>query len=175
MIDYEDIDCIDHHGIVTAVDAAAGTVTVIINEEDECDCCPAAKLCTIKDKTADRITVASDRAGDFKKGEEVTLRASERMHRKAILLATVVVLCGTLWLIFAPGFLAPLLRWTVTAASDALDALTRLVAAIPHDTLEIAPNTATTAAIYLAFLAATLALWASEPDAGKRRKRPLSL
>ena len=56
MIDYEDIDCIDHHGIVTAVDAAAGTVTVIINEEDECDCCPAAKLCTIKDKTADRIT-----------------------------------------------------------------------------------------------------------------------
>lgn len=90
MIDYEDIDCIDHHGIVTAVDAAAGTVTVIINEEDECDCCPAAKLCTIKDKTADRITVASDRAGDFKKGEEVTLRASERMHRKAILLATVI-------------------------------------------------------------------------------------
>ena len=90
MIDYEDIDCIDHHGIVTAVDAAAGTVTVIIKEEDECDCCPAAKLCTIKDKTADRITVASDRAGDFKKGEEVTLRASERMHRKAILLATVI-------------------------------------------------------------------------------------
>ena len=97
------------------------------------------------------------------------------LNPPAILLATVVVLCGTLWLIFAPGFLAPLLRWTVTAASDALDALTRLVAAIPHDTLEIAPNTATTAAIYLAFLAATLALWASEPDAGKRRKRPLSL
>ena len=36
MIDYEDIDCIDHHGIVTAVDAAAGTVTVIINARPSC-------------------------------------------------------------------------------------------------------------------------------------------
>lgn len=91
------------------------------------------------------------------------------LNPPAILLATIVVFGGTLWLIFAPELLAPLLRWTVTAACDALDALARLAAAIPHGTLDTAPGAATTGAVYLLFLVATLAAWAADPPAKRRR------
>lgn len=86
----EEVEYIDHNGRVTAVDTGKHTVTVTLLEEADCGECPAGKLCTnfLPDKNVVVVPV-SDVSG-YKVGDFVAVRGTERLHRKAILLATVI-------------------------------------------------------------------------------------
>lgn len=91
MDDTEYIDHIAHEGVVVRVDRQSGIVTVRLTDDGDCGGCPAAALCSLSGK-ADKnaVDVVSDRAASFTPGEKVRLVGTERMHRKAILIATVV-------------------------------------------------------------------------------------
>lgn len=86
----EEVEYIDHDGRVTAVNETKGTVTVSLIEEADCGGCPAGKLCSnfAPDKNVVEVSVAHP--GLFRKGDFVTVRGSERLHRKAIMLVTVI-------------------------------------------------------------------------------------
>lgn len=81
----------------------------------------------------------------------------------AILLATVIVLGGTLWLAIPLPMLAPPLRFILTQAARWLDALAGFAAGHPAGSAEYAPGLPATAAFYLLFTLATLARWSAEP------------
>ncbi len=89
MRDIETTDYIDHQAIVLGVDLKNKTVTVRINNSDECGECPAATLCGSAGKASDRIIINSTNADRYDTGDIVTVRGTEKMHRKAILYATV--------------------------------------------------------------------------------------
>lgn len=85
----QEIEYIEHDGIVTSVDPAARLVEVRITDKAECSGCAASALCggakgaqTFRVKTAD--------PAQWRPGERVTLRGTERLHRKAIMIATVI-------------------------------------------------------------------------------------
>lgn len=86
----EELEYIDHNGRVTAINPGKGTVTVTLLEEADCGECPAGKLCNnfAPDKNVVEIHVAD--TSHFKIGEFVAVRGSERLHRKAIMLVTVI-------------------------------------------------------------------------------------
>lgn len=86
----EELEYIEHQGRVTAVDPESGIVTVSLIEEADCGECPAGKLCSnfSPDRNVVRVPVVNP--SDYQKGEFVTLRGTERLHRKAIMLATVI-------------------------------------------------------------------------------------
>ena len=86
----EEIEYIEHQGRITAVNAAKGTVTVALTEDADCGECPAGKLC--QNFTADKNTleVAVAHPDRYRTGDFVTVRGTERLHRKAILIATVI-------------------------------------------------------------------------------------
>lgn len=86
----EEIEYVDHDGKIVSVNPGKGTVTVSLIEEADCGECPASKLCNnfAPDKNVVEVPV-SDTA-DFRVGEIVGVRGSERLHRKAILLVTVI-------------------------------------------------------------------------------------
>ena len=81
------------------------------------------------------------------------------LNPAAILLATVVVLGGTLWMVLPVGVLAPLFTAVLGAAAGGVNALARLTAALPGGVVEYALGGGATAAVYLFFAAATLAAW----------------
>ena len=83
-------DFIDHQGRVTAVNPEKSTVTVTLLEEAECGECPAGKLCNnfSPDRNVMEIPVRNPEI--FKVGEFVTVKAAERIHRKAIMIVTVI-------------------------------------------------------------------------------------
>lgn len=85
-----EIEYIDHNGRITAINPGKGTVTVSLIEEADCGECPAGKLCNnfSPDKNVLEIPVANP--GDYRIGEFVGVRGSERLHRKAIVLVTVI-------------------------------------------------------------------------------------
>lgn len=86
----EEVDYIDHEGRIKAVNPGKGTVTVSLTEEADCGECPAGKLCSnfTPDKNVVEVPV-KDTSG-FKVGDFVFVRGSERLHRKAIMLVTVI-------------------------------------------------------------------------------------
>lgn len=86
----EEIEYIEHDGRVTAVNPGKGTVTVTLTEEADCGGCPAGKLCSnfTPDKNVVEVPVAD--TSTFRTGDFVTVRGSERLHRKAIILVTVI-------------------------------------------------------------------------------------
>ena len=86
----EEIEYIDHKGRVTAIDGEKKTVTVTLLENADCGECPAGKLCSnfLPDKNVVVVTVPDP--GLYKVGDFVAIRGSERLHRKAIMLATVI-------------------------------------------------------------------------------------
>lgn len=86
----EELEYIEHQGRVTAVDTDEGTVTVSLLEEADCGECPAGKLCTNFTPDKNIITVPVKNAADYKTGDFVKVRGTERLHRKAIMLATVI-------------------------------------------------------------------------------------
>lgn len=83
-------DFVDHNGRITAIDTEKGTITVSLFDEADCGGCPAGKLCEnfAPDKNVMKVNVAN--AADYKVGEFVTIRGTERLHRKAITLVTVI-------------------------------------------------------------------------------------
>ncbi len=85
-------ETITHTGTVTAADAARGTLTVRLDEEGECGGCPAAKICSAPGSKSREVSVQAGRAlaSTLKPGARVTLAGTEMMHRRAIMLATVI-------------------------------------------------------------------------------------
>ena len=86
----EEIEYIDHQGRITAVDPSKGTVTVSLLEEADCGECPAGKLCSNFTPDKNVVEVAVPDPSRFKKGDFVNVRGSERLHRKAIIIVTVI-------------------------------------------------------------------------------------
>lgn len=88
MSEQDLIELIEHDAVVKSIDRKARTVTVEITDHDECDQCPAARLCQASDKTTAIIPVSN--VDSYKPGDNVIVSGTEQMHRKAILLATVI-------------------------------------------------------------------------------------
>lgn len=83
------VEYIEDDGEITAVDKEKGTVTVRLSNPEECGGCPAAKICGAGKDLSD-VTVHVRDAQNYHKGQRVTMRGSERLHRRAIMLATVL-------------------------------------------------------------------------------------
>lgn len=90
MSEQELIEYIDHKGSVSSIDKAAGTITVVLADTAECEGCAAAKLCNSGKGSSSEQTVAVSHPEKFRIGQHVTLRGTERLHRKAIMIATVI-------------------------------------------------------------------------------------
>lgn len=86
----ENNEYIDHTGIVMAVDQRAGTVRVKLDNAGDCGNCPASKICEATGQTENTVTVTTPNAGNYKRGDIVTLRGTEQLHHKAIMYATVL-------------------------------------------------------------------------------------
>lgn len=83
------IEYISHTAIVTGIDPQKGIVRVSISDAGECGGCPAAGICSAT-SSKDAIEISTPQAATFIKGETVEIRGTEQMHRKAIMLATVL-------------------------------------------------------------------------------------
>lgn len=83
-------DHIDHAGTVVGTDPGANTVRVRIDAGAECGSCPATALCRRDTGEGNTVTVETVHAGRYRKGDAVTVRGTERMHRKAVMYATVL-------------------------------------------------------------------------------------
>ncbi len=88
--DPEFVDHIDHKGIITSVNTKENTVTVRVDDAGDCGSCPAATLCNVNGSSSNTIVVPVPDASIYKRKDIVTVRGTERMHRKAITLATVL-------------------------------------------------------------------------------------
>lgn len=86
----ETIEYIEHSGVVKSINAHNGTVVVSLEDNENCSECPAAALCNISASTTNNVSVAVNNPDSFKIGDRVVLEGSERLHRKAIMLATVI-------------------------------------------------------------------------------------
>lgn len=83
-------DFIDHNGIIEKTDSFQKSVTVRIERGSDCGSCPAAKLCSPSGKNNNLLNISTPDAYKFTSGEKVIVRGSERMHHRAITLATVI-------------------------------------------------------------------------------------
>lgn len=98
-----DIERITHEGKVVSSDSVTKYVLVKIEEQTECSSCIAAKICK---KTSDKhqlLQIETNDAGLYNPGDSVIVCGSERMHRKAILLATIIpciILIATMLIIY---------------------------------------------------------------------------
>lgn len=88
--DSQEVEYIDHQGRIKAINPEKGTVTVSLLEEADCGECPAGKLCSnfLPDKNVVEVNVSDP--GAYSVGEFVTVRGTERLHRKAVMLITVI-------------------------------------------------------------------------------------
>ena len=86
----EEIEYIDHQGRITSLDLGKSTVTVTLIEEADCGGCPAGKLCSNFSPDKNVVTVPVADISQYKVGDFVSVRGTERLHRKAIMLATVI-------------------------------------------------------------------------------------
>ena len=81
----------------------------------------------------------------------------------AILLGSVVVLGGALWMLLPSAWPAPVFEFVLSHTADGLNALARATAALPHGAADYTLGGGATAAVYLFFLLATAAAWSAEP------------
>ena len=81
----------------------------------------------------------------------------------AILLATVVVFGGALWLLLPAAWLAPVVAFPVGAAAEGINFLARRVAAMPRGAIETTLGEGWTAALYAAYVLLTLLAWSYKP------------
>lgn len=81
----------------------------------------------------------------------------------AILLGSVVVLGGALWMLLPAAWLAPGFECVLSGAAGLLDTLARTAASLPGGYAEYTLGGGATAAVYLVFLLATAAAWSAEP------------
>lgn len=84
------IEYIEHQGRITRIDASKKIVMVALEEQADCGECPAGKLCEnfSPDRNVVKVPVAD--VSPFKTGDFVMVRGTERLHRKAIMLVTVI-------------------------------------------------------------------------------------
>lgn len=81
---------IDHIAVVSAL-PGEGRAEVVLSDSGQCDSCAAAKFCKPTgggDKTV--MTVAVPAGMNLAKGDRVIVRGTEAIHRRAIMLATVI-------------------------------------------------------------------------------------
>ena len=81
----------------------------------------------------------------------------------AILLGSVVVLAGALWMLLPVGWAAPAFECVLSHTAEGLNALARVTADLPCAAAEYALGGGATAAVYLFFALATAAAWSAEP------------
>lgn len=81
----------------------------------------------------------------------------------AILLGSVVVLGGAVWMLLPAAWLAPGFEPVLSGAAQLLGTLARSAAEIPGGAVEYTLGSGATAAAYLVFLLATAAAWSAEP------------
>ena len=86
----QNIEYIEHEGRVTSINISQSTITVALTEHADCGGCPAGKLCDNFSPDRNILTINVEDPEDFKSGDFVTVRGTERLHRKAIMLATVI-------------------------------------------------------------------------------------
>lgn len=96
MMDTQYTDYIDHPAVVEEVDGSRGVIRVRVDDGGDCACCPAARLCGVPSSSAKDggkgsgpIDVPVCNPSAYHRGDRVTVRGTERMHRRAIMLATV--------------------------------------------------------------------------------------
>lgn len=81
----------------------------------------------------------------------------------AILLGSVVVLAGALWMLLPVGWAAPAFECVLSHTAEGLNALARVTADLPCAAAEYALGGGATAAVYLFFALATVVAWSAEP------------
>lgn len=84
----EYIECIEHDGVVQHVDGPLGIVKVAVSDDEGCGECPAAAVCSARNKSV--IEVHTSDARSYRPGDRVIVSGEERMHPKALMLATVL-------------------------------------------------------------------------------------
>lgn len=84
------IEYIEDDAVVTAVNRQRGIVTVRLVDSGECGGCPAARICSLSSGDSRTADIMTDRADMYSVGMPVIIRGTERLHRKAIMLATVL-------------------------------------------------------------------------------------
>lgn len=87
--DSNSTDHIDHEATVKTIDPARHIVTVALTDKGNCDGCAAASICH-PGARRDGVAVYSRDAERYRPGQRVVVRGTERMHRRAIMLATVL-------------------------------------------------------------------------------------
>lgn len=107
------VDFIEHKAIVAALSEKERTVTVVVEHADECGGCPAARLCNLNNDKSDRLVISDPRPERFKVGERVMVCGRESLHRRAIMLCTVIP-CVMLVFIMSVIFIA---TYSQTAAA----------------------------------------------------------
>lgn len=84
------VEYIDHSAVIKSIDPERGEVTLELGATPECEGCAASRLCNPAGETLRTLTLRPDNVRDFQPGDRVTLRGTERLHQKAILIATVI-------------------------------------------------------------------------------------
>lgn len=85
----EIIEYIDHTGRIENINGPSRLLRVRLSDDGhDCGGCPAAKLCGAS-SGAQFIDVPVKSVVGYEIGDKVRLRGTERMHRRAIMLATV--------------------------------------------------------------------------------------
>ncbi|WP_307756661.1 ComEC/Rec2 family competence protein [uncultured Alistipes sp.] len=88
----------------------------------------------------------------------------------AILLGTVIVLAGAIWMLLPLAWLAPLFEFVLSTVTGWLNALARFTAALPCGSAEYTLGGWTTAGVYFFFALATAAAWSwGEKSSGEER------
>ncbi|MBD5226604.1 MAG: SoxR reducing system RseC family protein [Bacteroides sp.] len=85
---------IDHIAVIKAF-PSPGIADVVMSDSGQCDSCAAAKLChhgVGPEKTVLSVSVAPGL--ELKVGDKVVVRGTEAIHRRAIMLATVIPCLG---------------------------------------------------------------------------------
>lgn len=85
----ETMDYIAHTGTVTRVEGRTAMVRVA-DREEECQDCPAARLCALSKGDTDLTPVEIPKRLSVKAGDKVEFHGTEQLHRKAIVIATVI-------------------------------------------------------------------------------------
>ncbi len=82
---------IDHIAVVTSA-PSSGTVEVSMSDSGQCDSCAAAKFCRPAGGGSDKtvMTAGVEPGLTLKPGDRVIVRGTEAIHRRAIMLATVI-------------------------------------------------------------------------------------
>ena len=90
MNKFEGADYIDHEGIVTFIDQKANLIKVRIDDLEECGDCPVVETCEHNGKVSNEVSIITPEAYKYQINDIVMVRGTEKLHRKAIMYATVL-------------------------------------------------------------------------------------